>query len=156
MKLSGEVTIEASAERVWEIVGHGFASIGDWATAIEASHQDFAGARICETGLPGVPRVAETVVAYDEAERTLTYVATDVPRFFREARNRWRVSPAGADRSHARFDGVLELRGVVGLLVALPLRLRMRRETRTVLDDLKHYAEHGTPSPRKQRRLARS
>jgi hypothetical protein len=49
---------------------------------------------------------------------------------------------------------VLELRGPVGLLVALPMRLRMRRETRNVLDDLKHYAEHGTPSPRKQRQLA--
>jgi hypothetical protein len=41
-----------------------------------------------------------------------------------------------------------------GLLVALPLRLRMRRETGTVLDDLKHYAETGEPSPRKRRRVA--
>jgi hypothetical protein len=60
----------------------------------------------------------------------------------------------GQHRARARFDGVLETRGLAGLLIALPLRLRMRRETRTVLDDLKHYAEHGTPSESKQRRMA--
>jgi hypothetical protein len=32
----------------------------------------------------------------------------------------------------------------------------MRRETRRVLDDLKHYAEDGTPSANKQRRPSRA
>jgi hypothetical protein len=49
----------------------------------------------------------------------------------------------------------LEARGLAGRLLALPLRARMLLETRAVLADLEYYAEHGTPSPRKQRRLAR-
>ena len=161
MKLSGEVTIEAPADSVWEIVGHGFASIGDWATAVEDSHRaagtpppgaPVAG-RTCETGLRAIPTVTENIVAYDDGNRTLTYAATGLPRFIGEARNRWQISSAGPGRARARFDGVLETRGLSGLLAALPLRVRMRREARRVLADLKHYAEHGTPSPHKQRQL---
>lgn len=52
MKLSGEVTIHASADRVWAIVGHQFAQIGDWATSIAASRPaDDAGPQ------PGDPAV---------------------------------------------------------------------------------------------------
>ena len=100
------------------------------------------------------PAVTERIVAYDESNRTLTYAATGLPDFVGEARNTWRVSPMGQLRARASFDGVLETRGVAGLLIALPLRIRMRRATSTVLGDLKHYAEHGTPSRSKQRRLA--
>jgi hypothetical protein len=37
VKVSSETIIDASADRVWEIVGHQFARIGEWATAIPAS-----------------------------------------------------------------------------------------------------------------------
>jgi hypothetical protein len=93
-------------------------------------------------------------VECDEANRALTYRATGLPRFVGDARNRWQVRPVDPQRSRARFDGVPETRGLAGLLVAVPLRLRMLLETRTLLGDLTHYAEHGTSSPRKQRRLA--
>jgi hypothetical protein len=101
------------------------------------------------------PRVAETIVAYDGDNRTLTYVASGLPHFVRAAHNRWQVTPAGPHRARARFAGVLETRGPAGPLLALPMRLRLGYETRAVLDDLKHYAEHGTPSARKRRRLAK-
>lgn len=164
MNLSGEITIEAPADSIWRILGHGFASIGDWATAIQASHgaagtptpgAPVAG-RTCETGLHAIPTVTENIVAYDDANRTLTYAATELPRFIGEARNRWQVTDAGPGRARARFDGVLKTRGLGGLLAALPLRVYLRRETMRVLDDLKHYAEHGTPSANKQRRPSRA
>src|SRR5918996_1770117 len=149
MKLSGEVIVEASADRVWEILGHRFADIGEWATAIDDSRPAVGQAealpgRVCQTGMRAFPAVTERIVAYDESDRTLTYEATGLPAFVGEARNTWRVSPMGRLRARASFDGVLETRGLVGLLIALPLRIRMRRETSMVLADLKHYAEHGT------------
>jgi len=110
---------------------------------------------VCETGLRPLPNVAETVVDYDEAGRTLTYEASGLPRFIGDARNHWHVAAVDPQRSRARFDGLLEARGPAGRLLALPLRARMLLETRAVLADLEYYAEHGTPSPRKQRRLAR-
>jgi hypothetical protein len=47
--------------------------------------------RVCETVLPMVPAVEETILAYDEAGRTLTYAGAGLPRFVREARNQWSV-----------------------------------------------------------------
>ena len=76
------------------------------------------------------PTVIESVVAYDESNCTLTYEATGLPALLGAARNTWRVSPTGPHQARARFDGVLETRGVAGLLIALPLRLRMRRKLR--------------------------
>jgi Polyketide cyclase / dehydrase and lipid transport len=158
MKLSGEVLIEASADAVWEIIGRRFADIGNWATAVEASYAEpgARAGRVCRTGLRAFPTVTERIIALDDSVRTLRYEATGLPRFVGEAHNRWQVTAAGPDRARARFDGVLRMRGPLGRLVALPIHLRMLRETRTVLDDLKYYAEHGTPSARKRRQRLRA
>ncbi len=95
LKLSSETIIEASAERVWEIVAHQFARIGEWATAIPASRPSAEGvgasdapvpARVCETGVSMFPRVEETIVSYDEAARTFTYAGARLPAFIAEAR----------------------------------------------------------------------
>jgi hypothetical protein len=107
-------------------------------------------------GRPRIPDRDERIVTLDDAARTLHYDATGLPGFVRDARNRWQVTAAGPDRARARFDGVLRMRGPLGRLVALPIRLRMLHETRTVLDDLKHYAEHGTPSTSKRRQRLRA
>ncbi len=100
--------------------------------------------------------VQETIVSYDEAARTLTYVGAGLPGFVEEARNRWQVIPVDDHRARVCVDATLELRGIIGPLLALPLRLRLAREGTKVLDDLKHYAEEGQPSPRKLRQLAKS
>jgi hypothetical protein len=110
---------------------------------------------VCETGLRPLPNVAETVVDYDEARQDAHLRGERAPSLHRrrpQSLARGRLDP---QRSRARFDGVLEARGLAGRLLALPLRARMLLATRAVLADLKYYAEHGTSSPRKQRRLAR-
>ena len=164
MKLSSETVIEASADRVWEIVGHQFARIGEWAAAIPASLANppaaaVAGApvagRVCETGTRMFPHVDETIVSYDEAGRTLAYAGTGLPAFVGEARNQWSVVPLDEHRARVRVDAVITMRGVVGRLLAVPLRAWLAREGTKTLDDLKHYVEQGRPSARKQRRLAR-
>jgi Polyketide cyclase / dehydrase and lipid transport len=165
VNLSSETIIEASADRVWEIVGHQFPRIGEWATAILASRPNprevgnadapVAG-RVCETGVRMFPHVEETIVSYDEGGRTLTYVGAGLPSFVGEARNRWHVAPVENGRARVRVDARLELRGIVGRLLAVPLRVWLAREGMKTLDDLKYYVEHGRLSPRKQRRLARS
>jgi hypothetical protein len=159
--VSSETLIEASADRVWETVGHQFARIGEWATAIPASRPmsqalGLAGApvagRVCETGLPMVPLVEETIVAYDEAGRTLTYTGAGLPRFVKEARNRWTVVAVDDQRARVRVEATIELHAV-GHLLAVPLRLWAARVGAKTLDDLKHYVELGRPSRGKQRQL---
>jgi Polyketide cyclase / dehydrase and lipid transport len=164
--LTSDIVIAAPADRVWRVVAHRFDSIGDWATAISASTAPgsavaTAGApvagRICDTGIPAVPHVTETIVAYDEAARTLTYEATaGMPAFVALARNTWRVTPLDDTRTVVSYAARLEVRGLVGRLGRWWLLAQARRTGRHLLDDLKHYVEHGVPSPRKQRRTDRS
>jgi len=177
--LSTHLIVDAPADAVWDVVGPRFAQIGDWATAIPASAAiatPTAGSaaaatrlpvvptavgapvagRVCTTGLRLVPQVTETLVAYDDANRTLTYEASGMPAFVTTARNTWTVTPLDQQRTrvsvHARFD----TRGLLGRLARWAILAQVGRTSRHLADDLRHYVETGTPSARKQRQLRRA
>ena len=147
------------------VVGVHFDRIGEWATAIPASTaatgevgvtQAPMTGRTCQTGLRWLPQVSETIVAYDDAARTLTYEAQGMPAFVVVARNRWVVTPEGAQRCRVSYDAVFETRGVLGRLARGPALVGVWLTGRHTLDDLKHYVERGAPSPRKQRQLRKA
>jgi hypothetical protein len=165
--LTSTITIDATASQVWGIIAHQFGGIGEWATAIPGSTPVTAPAtvtrnhvlveapvagRVCDTGIRAVPQVTETIVAYDEDARTLTYQATEgMPAFVSLARNTWHVMPLSDVQAQVSYAGEMEARGVLGALAKRLLLARAARDGRYLLEDLKHYAEHGEPSPRKRR-----
>jgi Polyketide cyclase / dehydrase and lipid transport len=159
--LSSETIIEASADRVWEVVGHQFARIGEWATAIPASRATSdcgntsapVAGRVCETGVSMLPEVTETILSYDEDTKTLSYVGAGLPAFITAARNRWEVTAVGDHHARVRLDATVETRGILGRLLAVPFRVWARRSGARMLHDLKHYVEKGRPSPRKEKQL---
>jgi hypothetical protein len=163
-QLSRQIVVAAPADAVWQVIGAAFDRIGDWACAIPSSTA-LAGApaltdaptagRVCSTGIRLLPRVTETLVAYDDANRTLTYEATGMPRFVTTARNTWTVTPLGERRCRVTLDARFDTRGLLGTVARWLVLLSVRRTSRHLADDLRHYAEHGRPSPRKRRRLAR-
>jgi hypothetical protein len=175
--------IAAPADAVWQVLGPGFARIGEWATAIPTSTAippagtrstgsgggagaagdgvpaDLAQApvagRVCATGFQVVAQVTETLVAYDEGTRTLTYEASGMPAFVTTARNTWTVAPLDEHRCSVTLDARFDTRGVLGALARWLLLLQVGRASRHLADDLRHYVEHGVPSRRKVRQLAR-
>ena len=162
MNLADEITIEAPAAHVWDILAHRFAEVGSWATAITASSAIAAAGyvsgapvagRACETGVRLAPRVEETIVAYDEVARALSYVGAGLPSFVASARNHWRVSAIGAERCIVRAEATVVTRGLAGRTLGPLIGLQLRRTGKAFLQDLKHYAEEGQPSPRKRRQL---
>lgn len=165
-ELTRSVVIDAPPDAVWQVVAGRFDRIGEWATAIPASAacpvpRPVAGApvpgRVCRTGVALVPEVTETIVAFDDAARTLTYEATaGMPAFVTLARNRWQVTAEAGRRTRVSFAAELRVRGPLGCLARWWLLAQVGRTGRHLLDDLKHYVEHGTPSPRKRRHLDRA
>jgi hypothetical protein len=166
VELTQTVVIDAPAEAVWRVVAGGFDRIGEWATAIPSSMAcpvpapppgaPVAG-RTCRTGVAMVPEVTETIVAFDAAARTLTYEATaGMPSFVTLARNRWQVVAEDERQCRVTLAAELRVRGPFGWPARWWLLARVGRTGRFLLDDLKHYVEHGTASPRKQRQLARA
>lgn len=159
------ISIDAPAHHVWDIVGPGFDHIGDWASAITRSTIDpDAGTsrapgttRSCSSSVPGVPSVSEQLTAYDPDAMTLTYVATaGMPGFVTLATNTWTVTADGPARCHATIAAQVEVKGTIARTALAVLAPNLQRMGRRTLDDLRHYAEHGEPSPRKRRQQARA
>jgi hypothetical protein len=158
--ISRQLIVSVPADWAWEVLGHHFDRIGDWASAISSSRPltrpsslpeaPFAG-RVCRTQVAVMSEVTERLIAYHEAGREFTYRAEPLPWFLAEARNRWRVEPAGPDRSCIRIDATVRARGVLGPLMYLVLRLQLARTIPQFLGDLAHYLQTGQPSPRKLR-----
>jgi Polyketide cyclase / dehydrase and lipid transport len=103
-----------------------------------------------------MPRVTETLIAYDQARRTLTYQAQDLPALVTLARNTWTVVPAGEHRCRVALRAQFQARGALGVLAGWVVAAQTRRNARLLEADLGHYVRHGTPSPRKQRQLRRA
>lgn len=170
-QLTTHLSIDAPAAQVWQVIGPGFARIGDWATTIPASAALPAPApaaaspaaasapvagRTCSTGTRLVPRITETLTGYDEQSRTLTYQAGGLPAFITAARSTWTVTPAGDTACQVTVTGHFQTRGVLGLLGCWVILAQARLAARHLQADLRHYVKHGTPSPRKQRQPSRS
>jgi hypothetical protein len=173
-ELSVDLVIAAPADQVWNVIGPGFDRIGEWATAIPAStavpiHRSEPGppaaaaaraapvaGRVCRTGIRLVPKITETLIVYDDAHRTLTYQASGMPTFVTLARNTWTVIPLDPGRCLVRLRARFDTRGPLGLLGRWAILTQTRRTSRHLADDLRHYAETGTPSPRKQRQQQRA
>jgi len=100
--------------------------------------------------------VTEQLIAYDQARRTLTYQAQDLPAFVTLARNTWTVIPVGDSRCRVTLEAHFQARGALGMLASCAAVLQARRNARRLEADLGHYLRHGTPSPRKQRQLSRT
>lgn len=158
-------TFDVPANRVWEILGPQFGHIGEWASAITHSASDpeldtcstTGAGRTCRSGVPGVGQVHEQLTAYDPDAMTLTYVATTgMPRFVKRATNTWTVTSAGPERCSVTIAPQLETSGVISKAFMAMFAWNLTRVGRRTLDDLRHYAEHDEPSPRKRRRLART
>lgn len=176
-KLFIELDVKAPADSVWEVVGRRFDRIGEWATAIPASAAipthaapspaatasnrlpastaPVAG-RVCQTGVRLLPQVTETLIAYDEVNRTLTYEAGGMPAFVTIARNTWTVTPLDQRRTRVSLQAQFDTHGLLGRLARWAILAQVRRTSRYLAEDLRHFAEHGTPSPRKQAQLRRS
>lgn len=167
-EITADLTVHAPADAVWAVIGPGFAHIGEWATVIPSS-QPFAAAplgaaavgapvvgRVCRTGVSLAPELTETLLAYDDEHRTLTYQGGGLPRFVTLARNTWTVTPIGPDRCVVSMRAQFKTRGLLGLLGGWLMLAQVRRNSRHLADDLSHYVVTGAPSPRKQRQLRRA
>jgi hypothetical protein len=170
-QLTTHLIIDAPAGHVWQVIGPGFARIGDWATSVPASTAIPVPApapaspaaavcapvmgRTCSTGTRLVPDITETLTGYDEQSRTLTYQAGGLPAFITTASSTWTVTPAGEAASRVTVTAYFQARGVLGLLGCWAILARARLAARHLQDDLRYYVNHGAPSPRKQRQLSR-
>jgi hypothetical protein len=159
IQLNDQITINAPAQKVWRVLGHEFANIGQWVSAIPHSQAvidipapdgaEVAG-RVCATAVPGFAAVREQFTYYDEQAMRFAYQASDGrPFFIKRAENHWAVRALGPQTSVVESRAELDLSLFPGVFLAPLLKLLMGRVAAQFSEELKYYVEHDRPHPRK-------
>lgn len=157
MQIKQQVTINASADKVWDILGPQYGQVSDWISAVHVSkerksvgaprHAPVSG-RVCETDLGPFK---ETVTRYDAGNRSLAYTAQGdkMPFFVKQMSNAWQITPL--DDHNAKVEMCLEVSilPVFNLVMGPMMRMQMGGILKNAVEELKYYAETGMPHPRK-------
>ncbi len=160
MNLRSEVFVNAPARAAWAVLGERFADIGEWAVPITAwsleGTQGRGAVRTCHAARFGpVPAgtITERLLDFDPHAMSFAYEAIGgMPGSIADAVNHWSVHPLDGQRCLARTHATLTVRGPAAML-AFILKRKLQTDGARVLDELRHWVEHGRPHPRKVRAI---
>lgn len=157
MNVIQEVTVNASADTLWKILGEDYDKVGDWASGVPSSAPNpelpVGQGRVCATN--GFGDAKETITEFDEKQRTLSYVAEieKMPFFVKQVANSWRIETKGNKRSVVHMHMKGNLLPVFAQLMGPIMKRQMAKAADETLEELKYYAENGQIHPRKQKQL---
>lgn len=166
MNLRLEQEINAPADKVWKILAHQFANIGDWASTVHTSRvidasevpADF---NVAPTApIPGrattneLGELREILTEYSEANKELTFRVAGLPRIMRSAVDVQKVIPKSPNKCLVTFEIEMKARGPFRLLSPV-LKSRLTGGLGDLLKELKLYAETGQLSEKKRKQLAK-
>ena len=155
MIVNNQITINQSADHVWNVIGGQFNDVSRWAVRMLSSkaneNVDGLGGRIVNTVEYG--EAFETLYQFDNEQRQLAYNlrADGIPPMLKDVTTAWQVEAQGENASVARvtFQAGLMMPEAEGMLSE-----RVQVGLSPLLAQLKHYAETGEPHPDKQAQLA--
>lgn len=156
MQIQLKQEINASAEKVWDILAHQFAEIADWAPNIESSRvldiNEVPGQfKVAESApIPGrvtpnpLGDVTEVLTEYSEENKTFKFEVAGPAPIFSYSANRTKVTDQGRDKCLVTFDLHLEPNGIFRLFSPI---LKRRFQTSKfgpagMIKDLKDYVEN--------------
>ena len=159
MQIERQITIEATPDKVWEVLGPRFDQVDAWASSVDrstarAGHSQIPGApmvgRTCETE---IGPVKEAITEYDEVRRIVAYSAhaEKMPFFVKDMRNRWALASGQGGRTHVDMRMTAKLSFPFNLFMTPMMKLQMGKLLTNAIEELKFFVENGEPHPRKQK-----
>jgi hypothetical protein len=151
VRKSSVTTIETPPEAVWAELDGRFADISLWAGGVTSSKANPAtpsglngssyGGRICD--IEGVGVTDERIVAFDAAQRTLTYSvkADGLPFFVSGLQNTWTVRSDGGTGSEVIVEMAAFTKGLMGTVGSIPLGRMLGKASVGLPNDLKVHLE---------------
>ncbi len=157
MQIKRQFTVNASADRLWEIMGQEFGQVSHWASSIHDSQGRNTGrvldgapcsGRVCETAMGSFK---EQIHTYDESRKTLAYDAKGdkMPFFVKHLANNWTFTPLSGGKCKVDMRMEIGLLPVFNLLMAPMMRMQMGGVIEKIIEELTYFAENGMPHPRK-------
>lgn len=161
-ELEKEITINVSAEKLWDMIGPGFTDVYLWSSNVDHSEGSgvaaFEGAtcseRACNLNVKGFSKISEVLTHYDHNNRTLAYEINEgMPGFVTKAANKWTVVALNNGQSKLVMKAEFGSKGLMGTLMRGMMKNKMSKTLDTVLNDAKVYAETGQISTAKEKRM---
>ena len=157
MKIQRKITIDASIDKLWDILGTNYADAGIWNSAVFISAQTAAqpkiesapvSGRVCQTSLGPF---TETINQFDETAHRIGYTATGdaMPGFVKGLHGYWSLNRVSANRTEVNMMLTVDIAFPFNVLMGWMMKLQFNGAIKSSLGDLKHYAETGKPHPRK-------
>lgn len=158
IKLSKE--INASSEKVWEILGPNFLSISKWGTGILSSVNNPqaeikfmnapAGGRFCE--VKGIGKIEEIILHYSHDDKEITWSAYSpkIPGFVHGLQNAFKIEKINEEKCVINANLTAHLKGIMGFLLGGKIEGNFQKTIEVFLKDIKIYAETGKVSPKKE------
>ncbi|MDJ0753866.1 MAG: SRPBCC family protein [Ardenticatenaceae bacterium] len=157
MEVKRELTVNASAQTLWKILGEDYDRVGEWTSEVPTSKPNpdlpEGQGRVCST--EGFGDAKETITEFSPRDRVLAYTAEieKMPFFVKEMGNRWEVVPRGDKRALVKMHLKGRLLPVFAQLMGPVMKKQMAKSADTLLEELKYYAETGDIHPRKKKQL---
>ena len=149
MEIKRQVTVNASADKVWKILGADFNNISEWSSLVLESNPipDLppGSGRVCH--VKGSGEVVETIYQYDDDRRELAFIlkGKKIPFFMQKIDNTWSVKPKGDDRSELQVHVNVTVMPVFKQLMSGMLSKGMAKTADGILSELKYFAENDRP-----------
>jgi len=154
MKFSKDITINAPAKKVWDILGHKFADVGQWSSLVSHSvinndapkvNKSPVGGRLCETS---IGKISEEFTAYDEKGMTFSFKGVITSKVFSNVISTNAVTAIDENTSKVTATPNVDLKAI-GILMYPLIKMNLGKLINQGLIDLKYFAENDKPSPEK-------
>lgn len=148
MKINKTLKVNASADKVWEVLYTNYGDACHWASTVNESKEravagsDYIG-RTCSTVFG---EVSEIIDRADEEKMELQYHLDDTPFIMKAATANWKVKPLSIDTASITMKLDVTLATVPGLLMGWMIKPKMRKDIYQTLEDLKYFIETGRQS----------
>lgn len=154
MKIQKTIIVNVPAAKVWDILGHNFARIGEWDASVSSSvarddipkvdGAPYAG-RVCETSFG---TISERFTTYDERGMSYSFQGDISSPVFSNVLNT--VSVTAVDENTAKVVASPDVDlTFFGTVISPLVRFGLGGAIQKGLEDLKYFAETGAISPRK-------
>jgi hypothetical protein len=162
MEFKKKIEVQASTDRVWQVVAHEFDLVGTWSSAVTSSVANHeaaipkgatVGGRVCAT--PGFGNLQETFTKYSESNKQFTFAVTGMPSFISLAQNTIRVRPTGAQSAEVSMHIQMETTAV-GKVMGPLFTIKLKVALNTFLEELKTFVETEEISSKKRKRLSKT
>jgi len=164
IEMKGDITVNASASKVWKILARDFGDIGQWASIIinskaitdnEGSGDGKLTGRVCSA--QGFGDTVEELTHFDEDAMRFTYKAIKgLPFFIKSAKNNWSVHSLSENETMVKSCAEIAMPFFPGIILAPIFKFMMGGKGKEMFEELKFYVEQGQPHPRKEKQLQAS